>query len=85
MRGFDRQMSDLIGEHMEKSGIKFLKEYVPVEVAKDELGKLKILAKGKDGEELVLTGYDTVVLAIGREACTNNLGLDKVSVQLNPR
>lgn len=84
LRGFDRQMSELVGEHMERMGVKFLREYVPVEVTKDDSGKLNVVGRSKNGDE-VFSGFDTVVLAIGREACTTNLGFDKVPVKLNPR
>lgn len=84
LRGFDRQMSDLIGEHMERMGVKFLREYVPVEVTKDESGKLNVLGRSKNVDE-VFRGFDTVILAIGREACTSSLGFDKVPVKMNPR
>ncbi|KAL0271435.1 UNVERIFIED_CONTAM: hypothetical protein PYX00_008532 [Menopon gallinae] len=86
LRGFDRQMAELIGEHMENHGVKFLREYVPVEVKKDELGKLKVTAQRKCGEEEVFYGFDTVILAIGREACTDKLGLHNLpSMKVNPR
>ncbi len=29
--------------------------------------------------------FNTVVFAIGRDACTENIGLDKIGVKLNPQ
>ena len=84
LRGFDRQMSELVGEHMERMGVKFLREYVPVEVSKDESGKLNVVGRSANGDE-IFSGFDTVIIAIGREACTGNLGLDKVPIKLNSR
>lgn len=78
-------MADLVGEHMERMGVNFLREYVPIEVTKNsETGKISVVGRSKNGDE-VFSGFDTVILAIGREACTGNLGLDKVPIQLNPR
>lgn len=84
LRGFDQQMAGMIGAHMERMGINFLMEYVPLSIDKDELGKLKVVARTK-GQEVVLTGFDTIILAVGREACTKNIGLNNVNVVTNPR
>lgn len=32
LRGFDQEMANKIGEHMEEHGVKFIKEYVPTKV-----------------------------------------------------
>ena len=44
----------------------------------------QVYAKYKDGTEYV-DEFNTVIFAIGRDACTNKIGLDKVGVQLNPK
>jgi pyruvate/2-oxoglutarate dehydrogenase complex dihydrolipoamide dehydrogenase (E3) component len=44
----------------------------------------QVLAKYKDGTEFV-DEFNTVIFAIGRDACTNKIGLDKVGVKLNPK
>ena len=86
LRGFDRQIADLIGEHMEKIGIKFVKEYEPIGFNKTNEGKIKVAAKSKKGDEIVVSGFDTVVLAIGREACTGKLGLENLpNLKINPK
>merc|ERR1711862_594002 len=46
--------------------------------------KLKVTAKYNDGTEFV-DEFNTVIFAIGRDACTGNIGLDKVGVALNPK
>jgi len=82
LRGFDRQVSDQIGEYMERLGIRFLQPCVPTKLEK---------LKGKDGpitvtyhdEELKTTSteeFDTVLFAIGREAQVKELGIDKAGV-----
>jgi len=43
-----------------------------------------VTGKYKDGTEYV-DEYNTVIFAIGRDACTNKIGLDKVGVELNPK
>ena len=41
-------------------------------------------AKYNDGTEFV-DEFNTVIFAIGRDACTANIGLDKIGVSLNPK
>ena len=45
---------------------------------------MKVSAKYTDGTDYS-DEFNTVVFAIGRDACTNNIGLDKIGVQLNPK
>lgn len=33
LRGFDRDMANKIGEHMEEHGIKFIRQFVPIKVS----------------------------------------------------
>ncbi|XP_043219555.1 thioredoxin reductase 1, cytoplasmic-like [Amphibalanus amphitrite] len=87
LRGFDQQMANLVGEHLEKRGVKFIRQCVPTELQLIEEGpprQVKVLAKTTDGE-VVEGEYNTVLFAIGRDACTDNIGLDKVGVQLSPK
>merc|ERR1719180_73170 len=87
LRGFDQQMAGKIGEYMEEHGINFIRECVPTKIEKIEDGspaKLKVTAKYNDGTEFV-DEFNTVIFAIGRDACTGNIGLDKVGVALNPK
>ncbi|CAG0886112.1 unnamed protein product [Cyprideis torosa] len=88
LRGFDQQMANLVGDYMEKqAGIRFLKECIPVKIEKVAEGTpptLKVTAKFSDGREFVET-FNTVVVAIGRDACTKNIGLENVGVKLNPK
>ncbi|XP_053318728.1 thioredoxin reductase 1, cytoplasmic [Spea bombifrons] len=87
LRGFDQQMADKIGEHMEEHGVKFLRHFVPTKVEQIEAGtpgKLLVTAQSADGTEI--TGeYNTVLLAIGREACTRKIGLDIPGVKINEK
>lgn len=87
LRGFDQQMANLIGDYMEKHEIKFIKGSIPVEITRikeGQPGELLVKYKNENGEILQET-YNTVLLAVGRDPCTNELNLDKVGVQLNPK
>lgn len=87
LRGFDEQMAVKIGEYMEDHGVNMIRECVPTSIERIEEGspgKVKVYAKYKDGTEFV-DEFNTVIYAIGRDACTANIGLGKVGVQLNPK
>ncbi|CAB3369746.1 Hypothetical predicted protein [Cloeon dipterum] len=85
LRGFDQQMANLIGDHMESRGIKFVRGCVPTSVEKIEEGApglLKVTGKMDDGTEYV-ENFNTVIFAIGRDACTQSLNLEAMGVKLN--
>ncbi|XP_039617756.1 thioredoxin reductase 1, cytoplasmic-like [Polypterus senegalus] len=88
LRGFDQQMANKIGEYMEEHSICFLREMVPTKIERIEegtAGKLRVTAKSvKDGENHE-GEYNTVLLAIGRDACTRSIGLENVGVKLNEK
>ncbi|XP_074863880.1 thioredoxin reductase 1, cytoplasmic [Carettochelys insculpta] len=88
LRGFDQEMANKIGEHMEEHGVKFIKQFVPIKVEQIEKGtpgKLKVIAQSTDGREMIEGEYNTVLLAVGRDACTRTIGLEKVGVKINER
>nr|DBA30998.1 TPA: hypothetical protein GDO54_006913 [Pyxicephalus adspersus] len=87
LRGFDQDVASKIGEHMEEHGVKFIKECVPTKVEQIEAGapgKLKVTSQSADGTEIV-EEYNTVLLAIGRDACTRKIGLDIPGVKINEK
>ncbi|KAF7661138.1 hypothetical protein LDENG_00268930 [Lucifuga dentata] len=87
LRGFDQDMANRAGEHMEEHGVKFLRKYVPVKVEQLEAGspgRLKVTAKSTETSELIEGEYNTVLIAVGRDACTDKIGLDKAGVKTNP-
>ncbi|XP_034724379.1 thioredoxin reductase 3 isoform X1 [Etheostoma cragini] len=88
LRGFDQDMANRAGEHMEEHGVKFLRKYVPVKIEELEAGapgKLKVTAKSTETDEIIEGEYNTVLIAVGRDACTDKVGLDKAGVKVNPK
>uniref|UniRef100_A0A803XTA2 Thioredoxin reductase 1, cytoplasmic n=2 Tax=Meleagris gallopavo TaxID=9103 RepID=A0A803XTA2_MELGA len=88
LRGFDQDMANKIGEYMEEHGIKFIREFVPIKIEQIEEGtpgRLKVTAKSTKDDKVIEEEYNTVLLAIGRDACTRKIGLDKVGVKINEK
>uniref|UniRef100_T1E4I6 Thioredoxin reductase 3-like protein n=1 Tax=Crotalus horridus TaxID=35024 RepID=T1E4I6_CROHD len=86
LRGFDQEMADRAGAYMETHGVKFIRKFVPIEVIKLEdgiPGKLKVIAKSTEGSQVIEGEYNTVLIAVGRDACTRTIGLDKIGVKMN--
>ncbi|XP_049805930.1 thioredoxin reductase 1, cytoplasmic-like [Schistocerca nitens] len=86
LRGFDQQMAEMIGSHMESQGVKFIRGCVPTGIEKIEDGAppvLKVHAVKGEKRELVEIVCNTVLFATGRNACTSNMGLDKIGIALN--
>ncbi|KPP59886.1 thioredoxin reductase 3-like [Scleropages formosus] len=79
LRGFDQKIAERIEEHMVNQRISFLRPFVLTKVEKIQEGspgKLRVTALSSDGKETFEGEFNTVLLAIGREACTRNIGLD---------
>ncbi|XP_072407977.1 thioredoxin reductase 1, cytoplasmic-like [Chiloscyllium punctatum] len=85
LRGFDQQMAELIGDYMETHGVTIIRQFVPTKIEQIEAGtpgKLKVTAQSTDGTDQMAEEYNTVLLAIGRDASTKNIGLEKVGVKV---
>lgn len=86
LRGFDSQMAELIGSYMTEHGTKFIRPAVPTKVEKLPSGKLKVYYQMFDAAdhqnvlEEASEEYDTVLLAIGRDADTRQLNLEAAGV-----
>ncbi|KGL77216.1 Thioredoxin reductase 1, cytoplasmic, partial [Tinamus guttatus] len=85
LRGFDQDIANKIGEYMEEHGINFIKQFVPIKIEEGTPGRLKVTAQSTVGNEIIEGEYNTVLLAIGRDACTRKIGLDKVGVKINEK
>lgn len=90
LRGFDQQMATLVKEHMSERGCYFVDGAVPTSVervpAAEGGGRERRrvtwrFADGSEGEGV----YDTVLVAVGRDAQTARLGLENTLVRTNPR
>jgi thioredoxin reductase (NADPH) len=80
-------MAELIGAHMQRLGIEFQRERVPVKIEKVSDTKppqYRVTSVDTKGETRTDV-YNTILFAIGRDACTKNIGLEKVGVKLNPK
>jgi len=88
LRGFDQQIAEMIGEHMEGHGVKILKGWIPVSVEKLEDGtppRLLVTAKKTNGDETMELEVNTVMFAIGRDPCTTDLRLEHAGVATSLR
>ncbi|XP_078270391.1 thioredoxin reductase 1, cytoplasmic-like [Rhinoraja longicauda] len=88
LRGFDQEMAVKVGDYMEAHGVKFLRRFVPTKIEQLEAGtpgRIKVTAKSTATTEVISGVYNTVIIAVGREACTKRIGLDKVGVTLNDK
>ncbi|XP_066554463.1 thioredoxin reductase 3 [Amia ocellicauda] len=88
LRGFDQEMANRAGDYMEEHGVKFIKKFVPTkakELEKGTPGRLKVTAKSTETDDVIEGEYNTVLIAVGRDACTNTIGLEKVGVKVNEK
>jgi len=77
-------MAGLVKNDMQAEGIGFIEGAVPTAVEKLESGKKKVTWQMKDGSTSE-GEFDTVMFAVGRDVCTNAMGLDKAGVACNPK
>ncbi|XP_071504045.1 thioredoxin reductase 2, mitochondrial-like [Diadema antillarum] len=82
LRGFDQQMSRLVTDHMEASGIQFLWQQVPEAMDRNQDGSLSVRWRTSDGEERQ-EEYDMVMFAVGRQPETASLGLQNAGIQMS--
>ncbi|VDO29564.1 unnamed protein product [Onchocerca flexuosa] len=89
LRGFDQDMAERIRKHMIEHGVRFL-PYIPIKYEKlkestnDEPGLIRVhtIQENEDGTKKEVTeDFNTVLMAIGRDALTDDLGLDLVGVE----
>uniref|UniRef100_A0A1I7W0T0 thioredoxin-disulfide reductase (NADPH) n=1 Tax=Loa loa TaxID=7209 RepID=A0A1I7W0T0_LOALO len=88
LRGLDQDMAERIKKHMIEHGVKFV-PYIPIKYEKlkeptnNEPGLIRVhtVQEREDGtKEEVAEEFNTVLMAIGRDAMTGDLGLDLVGV-----
>lgn len=85
LRGFDQDIANRIGDHLMDHGVRFIKNSNAYEFINKE-GKILVKYKtDKDNEDSIINEeeFDTVLLAIGRNASTDVLNLDEVGVNID--
>jgi len=80
LRGFDQQMAELIADYMQGHGVKIVRPAVPTRIEKTEEGKRRVFFLQGDSKTEQSEVYDTVLFAVGRNAETSQIGLDKAGV-----
>lgn len=83
LRGFDQDMAQRIGRHMEAHGTEFLYQCRPSKIEKSN-DLLTVTYVDQDGKEQT-DRFDTVLLATGRKPSTSQLGLDNAGVRYSAR
>jgi len=83
LRGFDQGCANKIGNHMQKKGVQFIRQSVPTKYSRSENGRILVnyhdsVEKSDKAEE-----FDTVLLAVGRSADTQNILPDNSNVKLS--
>lgn len=81
LRGFDQQMAKLVTESMVTKGVKFLYKCAPTSIERGS-GKMLLVTWITEENQEGFEEFQTVIFAIGREACTKGLRLDKAGVKL---
>jgi pyruvate/2-oxoglutarate dehydrogenase complex dihydrolipoamide dehydrogenase (E3) component len=82
LRGFDQQMAGLCKKYMQEHGVVFIEGAVPTSVEALSSGAKKVSWKCADGSA-GSAEYDTVLLAIGRTVCTNDIGIEHSGVAVS--
>jgi len=80
LRGFDQQMANMATDYMEQHHVTFIRPAVPSNIQKMEDGRLKVFWKNADTGEQQNDVFDTVLVAVGRRADTDTLGLEHAGV-----
>uniref|UniRef100_A0A8R1DHW7 thioredoxin-disulfide reductase (NADPH) n=1 Tax=Caenorhabditis japonica TaxID=281687 RepID=A0A8R1DHW7_CAEJA len=90
LRGFDQDMAEKIRKHMKAYGLKF-ESGVPSKIEQitektdEKAGLYRVFWQKKDEKSGNLTevseDYNTILMAIGREAMTDDMGLEAIGVK----
>ncbi|XP_034476773.1 thioredoxin reductase 2, mitochondrial [Drosophila innubila] len=81
LRGFDRQMSELLTAMMTERGIRFLSTTIPTAVERLPDGRLLVKYHNTVTETDESDVFDTVLWAIGRKGLTEDLNLEAAGVK----
>jgi len=78
LRGFDQQISEMLVDEMAEQGTNFMRNTSPLRFDRSDSGRISVKYESRDGVNEQL--YDTVLLATGRRADTELLGLENAGV-----
>lgn len=81
LRGFDREMAEVVVGYMERSGVRVVRGAQPVAFEKSD-SAVKVVFTQAETTQTAL--YQHVLLAIGRRAVTSALNLESIGVLTNP-
>jgi thioredoxin/glutathione reductase (selenoprotein) len=87
LRGFDQQVAEMIGDCLERHGIRLLRETVPIQIEEVSGGtppQLLVSYQNVSTQEVGDEVFNTIVLAVGRDPCTADLQLGSAGVEINP-
>jgi pyruvate/2-oxoglutarate dehydrogenase complex dihydrolipoamide dehydrogenase (E3) component len=82
LRGFDQNIADRIGKYMEDHGQRLMKKCIPTKFTKTENGRINVEYNNEELGQTLTEEFDTVLLAIGRFAETQSIGLKELGVKL---
>ncbi|KAG5267931.1 hypothetical protein AALO_G00227570 [Alosa alosa] len=86
--GYDQKVVRKIEDHMYVQGVNFLYGSMLTKVEQIEAGspgKLRVTAHSPELGDIHVEDFSTVLLAVGRDACTHNIGLERAGVQVDQR
>ena len=83
LRGFDAQCAELVGAHMEATGVRFLRPATPSSITRTPAGKLLVSWTNADTGAVSSEEFDSVFTATGRNADTGSLGLAAAGVAMD--
>lgn len=81
LRGFDRQMSELLADMMRERGVGFLGTTIPTSVERLENGRLLVKYRNTSSATDGCDVFDTVLWAIGRKGLIEDLNLPAAGVK----
>lgn len=85
LRGFDQECAERICTYMMQHGVNFIRGCIPSAMERLPSGRVKVSwAPSGGGESTESDEYDTVLLAIGRYALTEECQVAKAGVEVNP-
>jgi len=82
LRGFDRQMAEMVGDGLTAHGVKFFHTSTPQKIVKLDDGKLEVHYKNRESGAEAKNVFDTVLVAIGRDADTAKINCEAAGVNL---